>query len=337
MNRRTLLAAALAGTTAAAAQTQTSTSRQVHVISGTATSGAGPMVWTGEAGGGGGLAASTMHFIAAGNMDGKVVKGAPYSAEAITEMTRTLADGTRIVNKHTTQMARDKDGRTRRENNFANLSPFQSANADAPRMVTITDPVAREVFILNYNDKTARKIKMGEPAVFRSEKVEGNRKEIVEEKIHVSVSHKSEGGAPPPDVMFTIPDGPAPMGAVTAMRLPFDSKNSKSEKLPAQTMEGVRVEGTRNTHTIPAGSIGNDREIVSTNESWYSSDLQMVIFSKNTDPLVGETIYRVQNLRRAEPDPSLFKIPADFKLVENSAPAIFPMRRKMHPGERDEN
>ena len=334
MNRKKLLTAALLTATAAAAQTTTSsTTREVHIV-GQATAGAAPTWVFGETGGSG----AAMHFIAAGNMDGKIVKGAPYSAEATNETTRTLADGTRIVNKHTTQMARDKEGRTRRENNFANIGPFQNNSGSAPRMVTITDPVAKEVYILNYNDKTARKVKMGEPAAFRTEKIEGNRKEIIEEKIQVSVRSKAEAGAHAShDVLFNAPIPALPIGPMamaSGTRVAFDANNMKTEKLSPQTMEGLLVEGTRNTHTIPAGTIGNDRPIVSTNESWYSNDLQMVIFSKNTDPQIGETTYRVQNLRRAEPDASLFKIPADFKIVENSAPAVFQMRRKMN--ERDE-
>lgn len=337
MNRRKILSAALFGTAAAAAQSTTVT-RDVHVVSGTATAGAGPMVWVGEAGSAAGGGPAAMHFIAAGNMGGKVVKGAPYSAEATTEMTRTLADGTRIVHKHTTQLARDKDGRSRHESSFPNGSPFQNAGVAAPRMVTISDPVAKEMYILNYNDKTARKVKMGEPAVFRTEKLDGPRKEIIEEKIQVAVRSKSETvtiGDGPGNVMFHAPAiAAAPMEAFSAARVAFDSKNMKTEKLSPQTMEGLLVEGTRNTHTIPQGTIGNDRAIVSTNESWYSNDLQMVIFSKNNDPQVGETIYRVQNVRRAEPDASLFKVPADFKIVENSGPGVIQLRRKM--GERDE-
>ncbi|HYO79911.1 MAG TPA: hypothetical protein VES20_00800, partial [Bryobacteraceae bacterium] len=50
----------------------------------------------------------------------KVVKGAPYAAEAVTETVQTLGDGNRIVHKSTVQMARDGQGRTRRD-----LSPLR--------------------------------------------------------------------------------------------------------------------------------------------------------------------------------------------------------------------
>src|SRR5260370_28435308 len=50
------------------------------------------------------------------NMAGnEVIKNAPYTATATTESTQTLADGNRIVNKSSAFLARDSQGRTRRE------------------------------------------------------------------------------------------------------------------------------------------------------------------------------------------------------------------------------
>ena len=45
----------------------------------------------------------------------KIVKGSPYTAESVTETVQTLANGTRITHKSTAQLARDSEGRTRRE------------------------------------------------------------------------------------------------------------------------------------------------------------------------------------------------------------------------------
>src|SRR5690242_7456844 len=50
-------------------------------------------------------------FIATEGFGGKVVKNAPYSAESVTETVQTLADGNRIVNKITSQVYRDSEGR----------------------------------------------------------------------------------------------------------------------------------------------------------------------------------------------------------------------------------
>src|SRR6476620_160882 len=49
------------------------------------------------------------------NFGGKVIKNAPYSAQAVTETTQTLGDGNRIVNKTTRAQYRDSEGRKGRE------------------------------------------------------------------------------------------------------------------------------------------------------------------------------------------------------------------------------
>src|SRR5215203_991484 len=54
-------------------------------------------------------------FMASESFGGKVVKGAPYSGDAVTETIQTLADGNRIINRITSSVYRDSEGRTRRE------------------------------------------------------------------------------------------------------------------------------------------------------------------------------------------------------------------------------
>jgi hypothetical protein len=76
------------------------------------------------------------------------------------------------------------------------------------------------------------------------------------------------------------------------------------------------AEGTRITLTIPAGKIGNERPIATVNERWYSQELQTVVLTKNSDPRMGETTYRLTNINRGEPDPSLFQVPADYTVEE---------------------
>lgn len=251
------------------------------------------------------------HFIAAEGTSGAVVKNAPYSADSSSEITRVLADGTRIVNRSTAFVARDKEGRTRRENSIANIGPWASGDQQPPKIVTIMDPVAKEVLMLHVHDKTARKAKMGQPAQFFSRSSANGGKEVREERVAVMVR---EGG---PDHTFNLPVPPPASAGIAVNLQRVDSKNAKTENLGRQNMEGVMVEGTRETVTVPVGEIGNDRPIVSVSERWYSPELQTVIMSKTNDPQFGETVYRVTNLRRNEPSPDLFKIPADYKVVEN--------------------
>jgi hypothetical protein len=81
-------------------------------------------------------------------------------------------------------------------------------------------------------------------------------------------------------------------------------------------MEGLTVEGTRETFTIEAGSIGNDRPIQVLTERWYSPDLQLVVSSRHADPRSGEEILRLTNVRRGEPGADRFQPPAAYKLID---------------------
>ena len=51
-------------------------------------------------------------------------------------------------------------------------------------------------------------------------------------------------------------------------------------------------------------------------KTWESPDLHIMILTKTDDPRSGENTMRVTQLDRAEPDPSLFQVPADFTIVE---------------------
>ncbi len=87
---------------------------------------------------------------------GLVVKGAPYSAEAVTESVQALGDGNRIVRKSSALVYRDSEGRTRREQTLNNVGPFATAG-DVPHIIFINDPVAGVDYSLDMRQRTARK------------------------------------------------------------------------------------------------------------------------------------------------------------------------------------
>jgi len=89
---------------------------------------------------------------ASGGVMGKVVKGAPYSAQELSESTQTLADGTRIRNETKANVYRDSEGRVRRETGD---------------VVTIWDPVASVSYTLDSKSMTAFKASMGAPVFVR--------------------------------------------------------------------------------------------------------------------------------------------------------------------------
>ena len=92
--------------------------------------------------------------------------------------------------------------------------------------------------------------------------------------------------------------------------------DARTEPLGEKEYEGIRVTGTRTVATLPAGSIGNLHPIEVVSERWYSEELRLVVFSRRAYPRYGETIYRITNVMRVEPDTSLFQVPADYSVQD---------------------
>ena len=80
--------------------------------------------------------------------------------------------------------------------------------------------------------------------------------------------------------------------------------------------------GVRTTHTIPTGKIGNDRPIAIVTEVWTSPELKTTVLSKRSDPRMGEQTFKLTNIQRVEPDPSLFTVPSDFKITDGGAMTV---------------
>lgn len=103
---------------------------------------------------------------------------------------------------------------------------------------------------------------------------------------------------------------------------PFEKgepKDAKTESLGTKTIEGVKVEGSRTTFEIPVGQLGNEKPILVVTENWFSPELGVMVMSRHVDPLAGEHVFKLANIRRGEPAAELFAIPAGFR-VENHEP-----------------
>jgi hypothetical protein len=85
----------------------------------------------------------------------------------------------------------------------------------------------------------------------------------------------------------------------------------------------VSVTGTRTTRTIPAGQVGNDRPLSIVTEVWTSPDLKTIVYSKRSDPRIGDQTFQLTNILRAEPDPTLFTVPSDFKILDSPGPIMY--------------
>lgn len=95
----------------------------------------------------------------------------------------------------------------------------------------------------------------------------------------------------------------------------------QKQDLGTNFRDGLQLTGFLETRTYPPGSIGNDRPFAITNEYWYSPDLHVNILVKRTDPRFGTQNLQLTDLRREEPDASLFEVPADYKLVNENGNA----------------
>ena len=250
--------------------------------------------------------------------NGKLVKGSPYSAQAVTESTQTLGDGNRIVRKSTSALYRDSEGRTRREQSFKAIGPLAADGAG--QTIFISDPVAGVDYFLDVKNRTARKMTpMKFNVQFKTPMPDGEKQEFFDKKIErIQIEQKvASAGA------VKI----APEGATVMEWHGTNEKNAQKESLGKQIIEGVEADGTRTTITIPAGEIGNERPIEIVSERWYSPELQTVVMTRHSDPRFGENTYKLTNISRTEPDRSLFEVPGGYTVKEEPVQPRARMRK----------
>lgn len=261
--------------------------------------------------------AGTFEFLAAEPLGGKVVKGAPYSAEAVTETVQVLADGNRIVNRSSSNIYRDSEGRERREQTLDAFGPVKTAKP--VKTVSIWDPVAKVGYSLDERTKTARR------SPVRISSANGAMAGGL-----VSAFSSSSPGVrvitgDSPDVMTTIPVPPPASGESLTIHYSnsvistggnlVNSDRMRKEDLGERVIEGVKAQGTRTTIVIPAGEIGNERPIETVSERWYSPELQTTVMTRRSDPRTGETTYKLTLVNRSEPPRTLFEVPPDYEIA----------------------
>ena len=235
----------------------------------------------------GGVFSGSAHFSAAPlELHGQTVAGAPYSAEEISSMVQTLADGTHITRTIPThKVYRDSAGRTRTERSLG-ATVERKQSVDVPVVVEITDPVEHVKYTLDTVNKVAHKQAAARTA------------------------------------LRAAPAGPGAPTTARAVPCPVLNDCAREgpkvavERLGSRTVEGLLARGERRTTVIPAGFEGNDRPVTVVSENWVSPELKITVLSTVNDPRSGESTRKLVNIDRSEPDPSLFLPPADYTVVE---------------------
>jgi hypothetical protein len=239
----------------------------------------------------------------------KITKGAPYSAEAITEFVQVLPDGNRITRKTLTRTFRDSEGRTRREQVSSTGHGAESVS------ISIGDPVAGLTYILDPDTRTA----------YRQNQIVAMPARVPPDS-GAGMGSGGGGGGGRGGRVIPVPAAADRAAAEAALSQTLPAKIAETqlrtgeapiiENLGQQTIEGILAEGTRTTTIIPAGTIGNAQPIKIVSEQWLSPDLQVLVSTRHSDPRTGESVYRLTNIVRGEQDRSLFEVPADYAVKE---------------------
>jgi hypothetical protein len=231
-----------------------------------------------------------LHSMSAGNalmiLPMNNVQGLPVSMLATITTVSTLADGTTITHVRRERRYRDGSGRTRVDLISVINGEERVGN------IQIIDPVARTAINMDVGLKEAFVLQVAPgPAPHQRTPEE---QALIDEQYEKLKEMRAANPA-----------------SKSARRGPH------VEALGERDIDGVMAEGTRVTTTTPAGAPGNDRELRYVTEQWISLELQVELEQTLDQPLMGKTTTVISELTRSEPDPSLFKVPPGYTVVES--------------------
>lgn len=297
------------------------------------------------------------------------LKNAPYSAQVVSERLQQLADGNQIERRTQSASYRDSQGRTRQEVRDAKgelrlvtindpvanatwiLTPASrtaqklparaelARNAGAAARARI-EQLRREGRLPRVEREAGSASTAGEAATVQVERESDGSRETVR-VIRVPRSLDAAGAGPQPVPRFGPMVGPMvgpQLGSIVA-NAAGDMKwaaKATSRDLGTRDFDGMRAEGRQRSYEIPAGEVGNRNPIVVSDETWFSPELQVTVYAKHSDPRSGDYVYRLEGLKRGEPDAALFTVPSDYKVVEHPVLRTREARELRAPGRKEE-
>lgn len=209
------------------------------------------------------------------------VAGKPLSAIEERHSEEIMNDGSRQDHPSSGLFYRDEQGRMRIE---------------STTKAVIYDPVAGFMYVTDAKTKTYRKISVQAANPISIV--------VIEDGIWIS----SEASRKPSTASAAAVPGALPASGEGGQRV-------VNEDLATTTIGSMRVHGTRLTSTIPAGTVGNDHDLKTVNERWYSDEVKVLVRSSRSDPRFGSLRYELTNISQTAPDPALFQVPAGFTLL----------------------
>jgi hypothetical protein len=235
------------------------------------------------------------------------VTGLPFSATATIVSEQTLADGTTIRNSADVLLWRDAEGKMR-----ADCKWNSSGSAPQNHIVIVSDPSAGTLMSWS----AGKQIQLSNIATMIH---------LPDLKMAPAISRPE---LLPPGTPASSQNTSAPARTLHDLTASgVSGTNARTETLPHDTIAGLDVEGTRTTQAIPVGALGNDREIDIASEVWTSPELKIAIRQMTNDPRTGKVTFEWNSVDRSDPDPSLFKVPDGYKMLDMpTPPAAAPSR-----------
>jgi hypothetical protein len=128
-------------------------------------------------------------------------------------------------------------------------------------------------------------------------------------------------------------------------RLPNDTLSGYGGEeivdLGRKMIAGLDVTGVRRTWRVPVGLSLTGQPSQTSDESWYSNRLHMIVSERRTDPLGGVVVITVSGIDRQRPPASLFKVPQRYQVIRKKRPANTHIARgeswSIRPPEYDPN
>ena len=230
-----------------------------------------------------------------GHVASSPVLDAPFSADAVSTVKRTLRNGTRVEQSTMAHFYRDGAGRVRIEHTSLGLdSPRTMAERHMRTWLEIGDG---GFYTLDPVTRTAR----------------GGPRELI-------------GLANGSGRLLAVPVGGVrflvfrrAQDWVNVDVAGAQSDYVRSESLGRRRIAGVETSGHRIAVTV-SEAVGNDLPTELVDEVWESPELKIVIYSRFKDSRSGVIEYQMERIRRGEPPPELFSVPPDYTLDATPTP-----------------